>query len=429
MSVVSSMATAISGLEAHGQMLSTVTNNIVNANTTGFKSSRAEFHDFLSQDFGSGGSPSQVGRGVTVGGVTNLFTQGAIARTERSTDLAINGNGFFVVKDDKHGATYTRDGSFRFDKDGWMTNLKGARVQAYGALADGTIGGKLNDVRIPFNTIPAKPTGKIQMHVNLDARAKVSTPMDLARPAETASFSTAMQVFDSVGNAHAMNMFFTKTGEGTWDWHGMTDGANLNGGVAGSQEVVCQGTLLFDELGKLSASDQQVVNGNFANGAVQDQNLKFDFGDPISELGTGTAGTTSYGSKSATFRNIQDGYGAGVLADAGINDEGLITGVYTNGQNKTLGQLGIARFEATERLSKVGENQFGETVSSGQAQIGKANTNGRGSIDPLSLEQSNVDLAKEFVDMIKAQRGFQASAKSITTANEMLDEVLKVSGR
>ncbi len=429
MGVVSSMASAISGLEAHGQMLATVTNNIVNANTTGFKSSRAEFQDFLAQDFGSGGSPSQIGRGVTVGGVTNLFTQGAITKTDRSTDLAINGNGFFVVKSDKHGFTYTRDGSFRFDKDGWLTNLQGGRVQAYTALDDGKISGKLDDVRIPFNTIPAKPTNKIEMHVNLDARAQVSQPIDLGRPAETSTFSTALQVFDSVGNAHPVNMFFTKTSESTWEWHAMTDGANLNGGVAGNPEVVSQGTLIFDELGKLSASDQQVINSNFSGGAVPDQALQFEFGDPISELGTGVKGTTSYGSKSAAFRNVQDGYGAGVLADASISQDGIITGVYTNGQNKTLGQMGIARFEATERLSKVGENQFSETVTSGQAQIGKANTNGRGSIDPLSLENSNVDLAKEFVDMIKAQRGFQASAKSITTANEMLDEVLKVAGR
>lgn len=429
MGVVSSMASAISGLEAHGQMLASVTNNIVNANTTGFKSSRTEFHDFLAQDFGSGGSPSQIGRGVKVGGVTNLFTQGAITKTDRSTDLAINGNGFFVVKSDKHGFSYTRDGSFRFDKDGWLTNLQGGKVQAYTALADGSISGKLDDVRIPFNTIPAKPTNKIELNVNLDARAKINAPIDLTKPAETSTFSTALQVFDSVGNAHPMNMFFTKVGEGTWEWHGMTDGANLTGGTAGNQEVITQGTLQFDELGKLAVSDQQIVNSNFSNGAVPDQNLRFDFGDPTSELGTGTKGTTSFGSKSAAFRNVQDGYGAGVLADASINDEGIITGVYTNGQNKTLGQIGVARFEATERLSKLGENQYSETVTSGQAQIGKPNTNGRGSIDPLSLENSNVDLAKEFVDMIKAQRGFQASAKSITTANEMLDEVLKVAGR
>jgi flagellar hook protein FlgE len=429
MGVVSSMATAISGLEAHGQMLATVTNNIVNANTTGFKSSRSEFHDFLADNFGSGGAPSQVGRGVQVGGITNLFTQGSITRTERSTDLAINGNGFFVTKGDKNGFTYTRDGSFRFDKEGWLTNLQGSRVQAYGALPDGNISGKLDDVRIPFNTIPARPTDKIDMHVNLDARAKVQNPIDLTKPAETSTFSTAMQLFDSIGNAHSVNMFFTKTGEGTWEWHAMTDGANLNGGVAGNQEVVSQGTLLFDEFGKLATSEQQIVNSSFANGAIPDQNLRFEFGDPTSELGTGTKGTTSYGSKSSTFRSVQDGYAAGVLSDASISDEGVITGVYTNGQNKTLGQLGIARFEATERLAKVGDNQFSETVGSGQAQIGKPNTNGRGTVTPLSLEESNVDLAKEFVDMIKAQRGFQASAKSITSANEMLDEVIKIAGR
>lgn len=425
MSVGSSMVTAISGLDAHGQMLGTITDNIVNANTNGFKSSRTEFQNVLAQNLG-GGSANQMGRGVDAAGITGIFTQGSVTKTDRSTDVAINGNGFFVLKGDGKGVTYTRDGSFRFDKDGWLTNLKGSRVQAYTASPEGNITGKLDDVRIPFSTIPAKATKDIELHVNLDARMEPGGELDLERPGDTAQFTTALQVFDSIGNAHAINMYFNKTSSGTWEWHAMTDGGNLAGGEKGIQSLVAKGSLEFDSLGKLESADQEIVNSSFANGAISDQELYFDFGDPLDQDGTGQRGTTQYGSKNSTFRQIQDGWAAGTLADTQINQDGIITGVYTNGLNKQLGQIAVARFEATERLQKVGENQFGETVQSGQALIGKAQTNGRGEVLSSSLESSNVDMAKEFVDMIRAQRGFQASAKSISTSNEMLDEVINI---
>lgn len=430
MGVVSSMATAISGLEANGTALSVISDNIVNANTTGFKASRSEFQNILAQDLGVGGAGGiQVGRGTSVAGVTSVLTQGPITRTERGTDLAISGNGFFVLKSDSHGQTYTRDGAFRFDKDGWLTNVNGSRVQAYQSTPEGNITGKMGDVRIPYNTIAAKATNGIQMHVNLDARLPVTQPLDLEKPEATAQFTTGLQVFDSIGNAQPLTLYFNKVADGTWEWHGMTDGANLAGGAPGVPSDVVTGTLVFDPYGRLQNSTQTIVNSSFANGAIPDQAMNFQFGDPIDAGGTGEVGTTQYGSKNAMFRNIQDGWAAGVLGDVGIDADGVITGVYTNGQNRVLGQLAVGRFEATERLSKLGENQFRESVQSGQPLIGKPNTNGRGVIMTKSLEASNVDLAHEFVDMIKAQRGFQASAKSVTTANEMLDEVINIKQR
>jgi flagellar hook protein FlgE len=427
MGVVSSMNTAISGLETNGQALAVISDNIVNANTTGFKSARTEFQNILAQDLSMGGAGGlQVGRGAAVAGVTNILTQGAVTRTERGTDLAISGNGFFVVKNDSLGQTYTRDGSFRFDKDGWLTNLNGSRVQAYESTPEGKITGKLTDVRIPFNTIAAKATNNVQLHVNLDARTPISLPLDLNKPEETAQFTTGVQIFDSIGNAQPLTLYFNKTADNTWEWHGMTDGANITGGAPGTPTEVCTGALVFDPLGRLQTNSQVVVNSNFSNGAVPDQQLFFDFGDAMDDQGTGEKGTTQYGSKSAAFRNIQDGWSAGVLSDTGIDADGVLTGIYSNGQSRVLGQLAVARFESTERLIKLGENQFRESIQSGQPLIGKPNTNGRGVIMTKSLEQSNVDLAKEFVDMIKAQRGFQASAKSVTTANEMLDEIINI---
>lgn len=425
MGVVSSMSAAISGIEANGQALGVITDNIVNANTTGFKAARSEFQNILAE---TGGGGIQVGRGATLAGVTNILNQGSITHTDRPTDLAISGNGFFILKGDALGQTYTRDGSFRFDKDGWLVNLNGYRVQAYEATPGGAITSKLSDIRIPYNTIAAKASERVQLHLNLDARTAVGAPIDLTRPEETSQFNTGVQVFDSVGNARSLTLYYNKTAENAWEFYAMADGANMADGTPGEQSVVIQGTLGFDQNGRLETVQQNIVNSNFA-GAIPDQNLVLDFGDPTDQLGTGEKGTTQYGSKSALFRNVQDGWASGTLTDTNIDADGMVSGVYTNGQNIVLGQIGVARFEATERLLKMGDNQFRESVLSGQPVVGKPNTNGRGIVMTKSLEQSNVDLAHEFVQMIKAQRGFQASAKGVTTANEMLDEVVNLKSR
>lgn len=426
MGVISSMATAISGLEANSEALGVISDNIVNANTNGFKGSRTEFHSILAQDLTSAGG-SEVGRGVQVGGITTLFGQGPISRTERAMDCCINGDGFFVMKSNRGGTTYTRDGSFRFDKDGWFTNLSGSRVQSYLAN-DGRITGKLGDLRIPLNTIPAKTTSKIELHLNLDARQAVADKeLDLLRPDETSQFNANVAIFDSVGNQHAVGVYFNRTSDHTWEWHAMADGASLAGGTKGVPGEVARGMLTFDQSGNLTSSDQSLVNTSFAAGAIPDQNLHFDFGnlnsgDEMHRRET----TTMFGSKHSLFRSTQDGYTAGYLANTQIDADGHIKGLYTNGEARLLGKLAVARFEAPERLSKNGENQFRETNASGMPLVGFANTAGRGGIMNQSLEHSNVDLAKEFVDMIRAQRGFQASAKSISVANNMLDEIVNL---
>ncbi|MBY0371871.1 flagellar hook protein FlgE [bacterium] len=428
MGVVSSMSTAISGLEANGEMLSVISDNIVNANTTGFKSSRTEFNSLVASDLMQASGGEQIGQGARAAGITSLFTQGSLTRTNRATDMAINGTGFFVVKGD-NGTAYTRDGSFRFDKDGWMTTLSGHRVQAYRATPDGKIGGRMEDVRLDFKAIPAKATAKVDMFVNLDARMPPGTALNLDYPEESSQFTTAMQVYDSVGNAHSVSLYFNRTTEANWEWYAMVDGSELNGGTNGKAEAISKGTLTFDQTGKLMSSDQQVLNTSFSGGAIPDQALEFNFGDPIDKEGTGQKGTTQYGSNNVTFRNTQDGYSAGTLSDTIVDSDGIISGVYSNGENRLLGQMAVARFDATEKLAKVGNNQFIETPQSGQPLAGKPKTNGRGAIQTRSLEHSNVDLASEFVEMIRAQRGFQASAKSITSADQMLEEVINLRGR
>ncbi len=425
MGVVSSMATAISGLEANGEMLSIISDNIVNANTTGYKSSRAEFHSLVSADIMHASGGEQIGQGARVAGVTSSFSQGAVSRTSNNTDMALNGNGFFITRSDE-GTAFTRDGSFRFDKDGWLTTLDGRRVQAYKGDGNGRIGGRIDDIRLDFKAIPAKTSEKIELYANLDARLPVGGALDLTRPEDTAHFATAMQVYDSVGNAHSVNMYFNRTAENTWEWHAMSDGGELVDGMEGKPTEVAKGMLTFDETGKLATSTQEMVNTSFRGGAIPNQNIYFDFGDPLELQGSGMKGTTMYGATNQVFRNTQDGYMAGVLADTVIDSDGIITGVYSNGENRLLGQIALARFDATEKLSKVGQNMYVETPQSGQALIGKAKTNGRGAIQTRALEHSNVDLAAEFVEMIRAQRGFQASAKSITSADQMLEEVINL---
>jgi len=329
------------------------------------------------------------------------------------------------LKSDR-GTTFTRDGSFRFDKDGWMTTFGGSRVQAYQATPEGKMSGKMGDIRLSYTAIPAKPTNKISLYANLDARMAVGGPLNLERPEDSAHYTTATQVFDSVGNAHPVSMYFNRTAENQWEWYAMTDGGDVQNGVKGTPAAVARGTLDFDQLGRLQGSTQETLNTSFAGGAVPEQAMLFDFGDPINDLGTGQKGTTMYGATNGVFRNVQDGFTAGHLADTIVDGDGMITGVYSNGENRVLGQMAIARFDAPERLTKTGENMFIETPGSGQAEIGKAKTNGRGAIATRALEASNIDLANEFVEMIKAQRGFQASAKSISTANDMLEEIINL---
>jgi flagellar hook protein FlgE len=425
MGVTASMETAVSGLAAHGEALGVISDNIVNSNTTGFKSSRAEFQTILAQDLLSS-SGSEIGRGVSLAGVTTVFSQGAVIKTERATDTAINGNGFFVLKGDNHGLTYTRDGSFRFDKDGWLSSLGGQRVQAYGASPEGRLNGRMGDIRVPQNSIPSRSTKQIDLHVNLDARTVAQGPIDPKRPDETSQFTGSVQVFDSIGNSHPVSVHFNKTEDGSWDWLATTDGCHLDGGEKGKAEGIARGTLKFDNMGRLEKSEQTLLNTSFSNGAIPNQELQFNFGATLDKMEPGMEGSTQYGSKNAMFKNVQDGFSAGYLTDMSIDEDGTIKGNYTNGQLKILGQIALARFENPERLNKLGDNQFRESNPSGPASIGKPNSNGLGGLVTHSLENSNVDLSNEFVNMIKIQRGFQASAKSITTANEMLDDVINI---
>ena len=430
MGILSSMWTGVSGLKAQGEGLGVVADNIANSNTIGFKASRAEFQDIMSRDLKGIDGGNQLGRGVSIGAVNPVLLQGNIDNTDRGTDLAVNGDGYFQVKGTE-GVSYTRDGAFSFDKTGNLVSKSGQKVQGYQADEKGKIETKVGDIKFPKALVNASATKAISLELNLDSRindnAKIFNAND---PYKTSDYATAVEVYDSQGNKHMMTMFFNKGVDRTWTYHGMVDGKEVDvtpneDGTLPQMGQVTEGTVQFTEDGKLLS--QQVISQafNFKNGAKQDQQISISFGDPISTGGKGE-GTKQYGKDSDVIRWNQDGYSAGTVNSLAFNDEGILTASYSNGQVLDLAQVLLAKFENPEALFKQGGNMFKQSRNSGEPSLGAARMSGRGSIMAKSLERSTVDIAAEFVTMITGQRAFQANAKTVTTSDELMSEIIQM---
>lgn len=427
MSILASMYTGISGLQASGQSLGIVGDNIANANTTGFKASRGEFADVVASNLKGILGGNQIGRGVRLNGVTSVFSQGNLTPSERDADMAIRGDGFFVLNN-RGEVSYTRDGSFRFDPKGRLTSAEGHTVQGYKVNADtGKPESELTDIEFTGNAIPARGTSTINITANLDNRRPINKEQFKIDTAEkTSDLVTAIRIYDTAGTSQNLNVYMYKTGDSEWRWYGTADGSVLKGGKDGVPQVVAEGRLTFTGDGKLATDEVTRTNLNF-RGAADNQKVDFNFGDAIiTRKGTGQVGTTQFGSKSTVYRQVQDGYAAGTLTNFSVEESGMISGSYSNGITKALAQLGLARFENNEGLFKLGGNRFKEAVLSGQPLIGAAGDAGRGTVVAKTLESSNVDLANEFVKMMTTQRNFQANAKTITTSDELLQEVIQL---
>jgi flagellar hook protein FlgE len=424
MSLLTALSAGTTGLEASSLELSVVGDNIANANTIGYKTGRAAFEDALTQTV-VGGS-GQIGLGSRLQSVQEMLAQGALNSTGNATDLALQGNGFFVVKGNHDGQTasfYTRAGQFTVDKSSYLVNLDGLRVQGFQADNTGLITGQPGDLLVGTASSQPQPTANITVKANLQADAALVGPFDPARPNDTSNFATSMNVYDSLGTVHGVQVFFTKTAAGAWGWNAMTDGGGLTGGTAGTLTSIASGTLAFDTTGKLTAMTQ--ASAFQPLGAVNPQALTFNFGDPTgTPPGTGLKGVTQFSAQSATTFTGQDGFGSGSLASIQIDSLGKINGVFTNGQTRVLGQVAVAGFSASDRLARVGGNLFQQTQDSGQPVLGSPGAGGRASISSGALEQSNVDLAEQFVRLIAAQRAFQANSKTITTADQLLQELI-----
>lgn len=435
--VLRAMYSGVSGLRAEGEALGVVGDNIANVNTVGFKSQRAVFQDVLGRSILAGTASALPGGGVRVGSIQQMFTQGSITNTGVSTDIALNGDGFFVVNgtvDGISGNFYTRAGQMTIDRDGYLVNPSGLQVQGYAANADGTLQAAVSSLQVPTSSLAPKTTENVSMTMNLDAsldpgRAPildpVTNPWDAQNPSATSNFSSSITVYDSLGNQHTLDVYFRKTAANTWDYFALTSGADLNPPVAGNAQVG-SGSLAFTTDGALnSVTTGTAISVSFA-GATAAQAISLDFGTSIAAGGTGLDGTTQFSSASAVSAQAQDGYASGEFSGVAIDGTGLVQGLYTNGQKIAIGQLAVAKFRSNDGLGRAGQNLWIETRDSGTAALGGASSGGRGAVSAGALESSNVDLAEEFVGLIQHQRSFSANSKTITTADEMLQELINI---
>lgn len=427
--VLRAMYSGVSGLRAEGEALGVVGDNIANVNTVGFKGQRAIFQDVLGHSILAGTSGALPGSGVRIGDIQQLFTQGSLSNTGVATDLALNGDGFFAVKgtvDGVVGNFYTRAGQFTINKDGFMVNPQGLQAQGYAANSDGTFQASISSMSVPTAALPAHATENAEVVANLDASEVIPTlAFDPADPANTSNFSTTMTAYDSLGAGHTVDVYFVKTAANAWDFHVMTDGDDLNPPQVGINAEIGTGTLAFTTDGALD-----VVTGNSATvsfaGATGAQAITLDFGTSIGAGGTGLDGTTQFAGKSNVSSQSQDGYASGDFSGVAIDGTGVVQGLYTNGQKIAMAQLAIAKFRSNDGLGRAGQNLWIETRDSGTAAMGTAGSGGRGATSAGALEGSNVDLAEEFVGLIQHQRSFSANSKTITTADEMLQELINI---
>jgi flagellar hook protein FlgE len=416
MSILSSLYTGVSGLNANGQWLSVIGDNIANVNTIGFKGSTMSFGDILSQSFAGGGGTSQIGRGVNIQAVTPIFSQGTFQNTASGLDLAIDGEGFFRVN--SGGAYYyTRAGNFQLDQLGNIVNASGAILQGYVANATGTLGA-LGDLNVSTTQSPAFATSTADITANLNAddtaiatawgtwTAGTATPP----PATLYNSSTAITVYDSLGGAHQLTAYLTKTGANAWTAHYVYQDATGNYQNAGTQAMA------FTSAGVLNTGATGTATiADWGNGSTLNQAITVDL-----------TGTTQYAAEFSVNSLTQNGYASGSVSSIAIGEDGVITGTFTNGQTRTLGQVALARFTAPTELTKLGNNLYAESSASGTPVIGPPESSGLGRTLSSSLELSTVDLAEQFTQLITAQRGFQANTKIITTTDDLLNLLISI---
>ena len=406
MSIIGSMYNASTALDAFGDSMAVVGHNIANLNTVGFKASRINFADILPTVFGE----IEAGHGVYVVNAARSFTQGALEPTSNVTDLAIGGNGFFVVRDGAGGTYYTRAGQFRLDSTYNLVNPKGYFLQ--GAAGNISLAGR--------QTLPAQATTTLSTALNLDSAATIPAatfPGGSAIPSAWfagANFSTMASVYDSLGAQHDLTYLFAKTAPNTWDYRIAVNAAEV-GGTAGQLQQISNGTLVFNTDGSLNTGSTIINSIGPITWSANAQGAT-----PASQAITANfANSTQYGGASTIVSLAQDGWPQGGLSGIDINSQGIVRGLYTNGRAQIVDTIQLAQFTNPDDLDPFGDTLFLPTLLSGPASVGLAASGGRGNIVSGSLELSTVDLAAEFVAMLASQRAFQMNSRVITTAEEM----------
>jgi len=427
MSLRNAMNTGVSGLTAEGRALGVVGDNVANINTVGFKQSRAIFEDVLG---GAVGAHDAQSMGVRMTRTQQIFAQGSLTNTGEPTDVALSGDGFFVVEGNVNGVIdqyYTRAGQTVIRNDGTLTNTAGLEVQGYAADVNGVFTSALGPIQIPTSGVPPRASATFNVSANLDSTsATPALPWDPANPAATSNFSTQMTVYDSLGTPHAVSVYYRRTGANAWEYHALGNGSEITGGAAGTNVEFATGTLNFTTTGALQAQATTAGGTVSFNGARPAQAIAFNFGTPIAAGGTGLDGITQFGSPSTVTAQRQDGYAPGSFSTLRFEEDGTLNGIFTNGQTLPIAKIAVARFRANDVLARAGHNVWSATRESGEAAVGNSGEGGRGSLVAAALEQSNVDVSQQFVDLIRHQRSFQANSKTITTADQMLQELMNI---
>jgi flagellar hook protein FlgE len=478
MSLSSSLFSGISGLNTLGNSMTVIGDNIANVNTVGFKASRVTFQDVLSQTVSTTAGTAQVGRGTSLADITSSFSQGSFESTDSTTDLAIGGDGFFVVRDPSNvnNQYYTRAGQFRFDKDGNFINPAGYIVRGWELDQNGQDIGSITDVTLSSFTSPPSASDRMTVVTNLNSGAQNrSADLSLEWDAQNAvpipdtayEYQTTVKVYDSLGDTHDLTLYFDPGTGSTWEFivtcnpsEDNRTGAQTSGddgvGMLGRGEIVFNAAsgvisdINFWEFTHDTDYDLAETNGqtwtqrgpepaDLTNGYFtlspdflggSPLTVELDFGSVYS-TGAGawlndSLSTTQFATSSTTIFQSATGYGAGDLQSVSVGTDGVITGQYSNGEVIPLYRVALAKFQNVQGLYKEGGNLYRETRLSGVPITAKPGTNGLGNISPNSLEQSNVDIATEFVKMITTQRGFQANSKIITVTDQMLSELINL---
>jgi len=412
----------LSGLNASALNLDVIGNNIANANTYGSKDSRAEFADVYANALG--GTSNAIGLGTTLSTVAQQFTQGNITATNNPLDIAINGAGFFQVSSSNGAISYTRNGQFKVDKLGYIVNDQTQRLLGYPADATGTvIAGTASPLLMPTAGITPAVTSKITMEMNLDARSGVTLPaagpvINFSDPT-TYNNATSQTVYDAKGQDVALTYYFQKSATDTWNVYVAADGvplATAGGNPAPSTTITfpTNGGVPTAPVGPVTLDVPAVTN---AAGATT---------VPITGIALTLSGATEYGSQFGVTNLTQNGYASGQLTGVQVGNDGIITASYSNGQSKPAGQLEIANFRNPQGLQPTGGNDWVRSSASGDPIVGVAGAGNLGVLQAGALEESNVDLTAELVNMITAQRAYQANAQTIKTQDQILQTIVNL---
>lgn len=485
--MIGSLYTGSSGVRTHSSEMTVTGSNIANVNTVGYKYNRVNFEDLMATSVNGG---TKIGKGVNIADIQNMHTQGSFETTENETDLAIDGKGFFTLADAAGEISYTRAGQFTFDKAGFLTTQDGQFLQVKDVNQEtGETSGAKKKINVLDQIDPPTPTGDgvregtgVNLIANLDANAKPpQMPVDYDNVApDMYNFSTSISVYDTKGQEHSINVVFRRLADkpndidpatgaeipdtaikNQWQWMALSPGEDIEGGIPGTMKGVGGGFLQMSDDGRLvseipgeivlppppvdpagvqgppamerraavEGTPSQVSFNFIGSGAGQMIGFKFGKGsnpdDPL-DTRTGVDGITQFANDFKLMDASADGMKSGKIESIFIREDGTIDGSFDSGNTKALGRLVITDFKAREKLKQMGQNLWKQTFEAGAAMEKDAGMGGAGTVNSKTLERSNVELSNEFVNMIEGQRAFQANAKTVTTADEILADMIQM---